>query len=57
MCGSGLFVRACLCVCWCLFFLFIFLFRAVHLDTHVNVGDLSWVRGEQEEVGNWIINP
>lgn len=59
VCGSGLFVGACLCVCVSVgvSFFFLFLLRAVHLDTHVNVGDLSWVQGEQEEVGNWIINP
>lgn len=52
-------MRACLCVCVSVgvSFFFLFLLRAVHLDTHVNVGDLSWVQGEQEEVGNWIINP
>lgn len=54
VCGC---VFVCVCVCWRFFFFFLFLFRAVHLDTHVNVGDLSWVQGEQEEVGNWIINP
>lgn len=56
-------VCACLCECLCacvcvgVSFFKMFLFRAVHLDTHVNAGDLSWVQEEQEEVGNWIINP
>lgn len=51
-------MRVCVCACLLAFlFFFLFLLRAVHLDTHVNVGDLSWVQGEQEEVGNWIINP
>lgn len=60
MCAAQvcLWVRVCVCVCLLAFlFFFLFLLRAVHLDTHVNVGDLSWVQGEQEEVGNWIINP